>query len=63
MLHDAGRADSLARVAGFVERRTGKGGHRQLTRPETKQAIAVSVHTGEEVGTGLARRMMKEAGL
>ena len=63
MLHDAGRADSPARAAGFVERRTGKGGHRQLVHPETKRVIPVSVHTSQEVGTGLARRMMKEAGM
>ena len=51
------------RAAGFVERRTGKGSHRQLVHPETKKVITVSVHTRKEVGTGLAHRIMKEAGL
>ena len=30
---------------------------------ETKKVITVSVHTRKEVGTGLAHRIMKEAGL
>ena len=50
------------RAAGFVER-TGKASHRQLVHPETKKVITVSVHTSKQVGTGLAHRIMKEAGL
>ena len=51
------------RTAGFVEQRTGKGSHRQLVHTETKKVITVSVHTSKEVGTGLAHRIIKEAGL
>ena len=49
--------------AGFVERRTGKGSHRQFIHPRTRQVITVSVHTKKEVGRGLAARIVKEAGL
>ena len=51
------------KVAGFVEARTGKGSHRQLVHPKTGQIITVAVHTKKEVGTGLAARILKEAGL
>ncbi|PYR56803.1 MAG: hypothetical protein DMF91_21040 [Acidobacteria bacterium] len=50
------------KAAGFVERRTGKGSHRQFVHPDGR-VITVSVHTKKEVGTGLARRILKEAGL
>jgi predicted RNA binding protein YcfA (HicA-like mRNA interferase family) len=50
-------------VAGFVERRHGKGSHRQFVHPQSGRVITVSVHTKREVGTGLARRILKEAGL
>jgi len=50
-------------VAGFVEHRTGKGSHRQFIHPKTGRIITVSVHTKKEVGTGLAARILKEAGL
>lgn len=49
--------------AGFVELRSGKGSHRQLVHPQTGRVVTVSVHTKKEVGTGLARRILKEAGL
>ena len=49
--------------AGFVEQRTGKGSHRQFVNPTTGQVITVSVHSKKEVGTGLAARILKEAGL
>ena len=49
--------------AGFVEFRTSKGSHRQFVHPATNRVITVSVHTKREVGTGLARRILKEAGL
>jgi predicted RNA binding protein YcfA (HicA-like mRNA interferase family) len=45
-----------------VEHRAGKGS-RQLVHPKTKRVITVSVHTKKEVGTGLAQRILKEAGL
>jgi predicted RNA binding protein YcfA (HicA-like mRNA interferase family) len=51
------------KVAGYVEQRTGKGSHRQFVHPETKRVITVSVHTKKEVGTGLANRILREAGL
>ena len=51
------------KAAGFVEHRAGKGSHRQFVHPTTKKVITVSVHTKKEVGTGLAQRILKEAGL
>ena len=51
------------KAAGFKERRAGKGSHRQFIHPETKKIITVSIHTEKEVGTGLAHRILKEAGL
>ncbi len=51
------------KVAGFVEQRAGQGSHRQFVHPRTKRVITVSVHTKKEVGTGLAQRILKEAGL
>ena len=51
------------KAAGFVEHRRGKGSHRQFVHPERKTVITVSVHTKKEVGTGLAQRILKEAGL
>ncbi|MEW6271466.1 MAG: type II toxin-antitoxin system HicA family toxin [Thermodesulfobacteriota bacterium] len=51
------------KAAGYVEQRKGKGSHRQFVHPETKRVITVSVHTKKEVGTGLANRILREAGL
>jgi predicted RNA binding protein YcfA (HicA-like mRNA interferase family) len=51
------------RAAGFVEQRTGKGSHQQFIHPTRGTVITVAVHTKKEVGTGLARRILKEAGL
>jgi predicted RNA binding protein YcfA (HicA-like mRNA interferase family) len=50
------------KAAGFVERRHGKGSHRQFVHAESGRVITVAVHTKKEVGTGLARRILKEAG-
>jgi predicted RNA binding protein YcfA (HicA-like mRNA interferase family) len=50
------------KAAGFVEQRRGKGGHRQFIHPDGR-VITVAVHTKKEVGTGLARRILKEARL
>ena len=50
------------KVAGFIEQRTGKGS-RQFMNPTTKKVITVAVHTKREVGTGLAQRILKDAGL
>ena len=51
------------KAAGFVERRTGKGSHRQFVHATSGKVITVAVHTKKEVGTGLAYRILKEAGL
>ena len=51
------------RAAGFVEHRRGKGSHQQFIHRVTGQIITVAVHTKKEVGTGLAARILKEAGL
>jgi predicted RNA binding protein YcfA (HicA-like mRNA interferase family) len=50
------------KAAGYVEARTGKGSHQHFVHP-TKKPITVSVHTKKEVGTGLTRRILKDAGL
>jgi predicted RNA binding protein YcfA (HicA-like mRNA interferase family) len=49
-------------AAGFVEPRRGTGSHRQFVLPDNGQVITVSFHTTKKVGTGLARRILKEAG-
>jgi predicted RNA binding protein YcfA (HicA-like mRNA interferase family) len=46
-----------------VVQRTGKGSHRQFVHPGTGHIITVAVHTKKEVGSGLAHRILKEAGL
>ena len=51
------------KAAGFVEQRHGKGSHRQFVHIGSGRVITVSVHTKKEVGTGLAQRILKEAGL
>ena len=51
------------KTAGFVEHRRGKGSHRLFVHPASQKVITVSVHTKQEVGTGLAHRILKEAGL
>jgi predicted RNA binding protein YcfA (HicA-like mRNA interferase family) len=52
------------KAAGFVEQRRGKGSHRVSSCiPDNGQVVTVSVHTTKEVGAGLARRILKEAGL
>ena len=51
------------RAAGFIEQRRGKGSHRQMIHLDTGRVITVSIHTKKEVGTGLAARILKEAGL
>lgn len=51
------------KAAGYVERHTGKGSHRQFIHPATGHVITVAVHTMKEVGAELANRILKEAGL
>ena len=52
-----------AHRVGFVEHRSSKGSHRLFVHPANQKVITVSVHTKKEVGTGLAHRILKEAGL
>ncbi len=51
------------KAAGFVERRPGKGSHRQFIHPVTQKVITVAVHSKKEVGKGLEQRILKDAGL
>ena len=48
---------------GWRETRTGKGSHLLLTHPKRRAVIWVSRHTKKDVGTGLARRILKDAGV
>jgi mRNA interferase HicA len=51
------------RQHGFEELRTGKGSHRQFWNPASKRVVTVTVHTKKEVGSGLASRILKDAGI
>jgi predicted RNA binding protein YcfA (HicA-like mRNA interferase family) len=51
------------REHGFEELRTGKGSHRQFWNPTSRRIVTVTVHTKKEVGTGLANRILKDAGI
>jgi predicted RNA binding protein YcfA (HicA-like mRNA interferase family) len=53
----------LLKQHGFVELRGGKGSHRQFWNPASQKVITVSVHTKKEVGSGLANRILKDAGI
>jgi predicted RNA binding protein YcfA (HicA-like mRNA interferase family) len=53
----------LLKKAGYVAHRAGKGSHQHLIHPKTGKVITVSVHTKKEVGTGLAERIKKDAGI
>lgn len=48
---------------GFQALRTGKGSHQQFWNPTTKKVVTIAVHTKKEVGTGLANRILKDAGI
>lgn len=48
---------------GFEELRTGKGSHRQFWHSKTRKVVTVAVHTKKDVGTGLANRILKDAGI
>ena len=48
---------------GFQELKTGRGSHRQFWNPTTKKVVTVSVHTKKEAGTGLVKRILKDAGI
>lgn len=49
------------KAKGFVEDRQ-SGSHLTLWHEERKLSITVPVHTGCEIGRGLAVRLLKEAG-
>jgi predicted RNA binding protein YcfA (HicA-like mRNA interferase family) len=51
------------REHGFEELRTAKGSHRQFWHPTSRKIVTVTVHTKKEVGTGLANRILKDAGI
>ncbi len=51
------------REHGFEELRTGKGSHRQFWNSTSKKVVTVTVHTKKEVGSGLADRILKDAGI
>lgn len=48
---------------GFEELRTGKGSHQQFWNPASRKIVTIAVHTKKEVGTGLASRILKDAGI
>jgi len=49
--------------AGFRFHRTGSGSHYQLRHPHTGVVITVANHPSKEVGHGLARQILKDAGI
>lgn len=53
----------LLRAHGWREARTGKGSHLLLIHAERRAVIWVSRHTKKEVGAGLARQILKDAGI
>ena len=53
----------LLKKHGWRESRTGKGSHVLLTHPERQVVIWVSRHTKKDVGRGLARQILKDAGV
>jgi len=53
----------LLKAHGWREKRTGKGSYLLLTHPARHAVIWVSRHTKREVGRGLARQILKHAGI
>ena len=51
------------KAAGFEEQRSGKGSHRQFVHRKSGKVVTIAVHTKKEVGTGLANRILKDAGV
>ena len=49
------------KVAGFIEKRTGKGSHRLFVHPETRKEVWVTVH-GHDAGR-LGNRILRDAGV
>ena len=48
---------------GWSYERDGKGSHEIWSHPTKPGKITVSMHGAKEVGTGLAKSIMKDAGL
>lgn len=48
--------------AGFSEDRQ-KGSHLTLINPKTNRTVTVPVHTGVDIGKGLLKKIITEAGL
>ena len=53
----------LLKRHGWREERTGKGSHLRFCHPKRQTYIWVSRHTKHEVGRGLARQILKDAGI
>lgn len=53
----------LLKRHGWREARTGKGSHLMLIHPTRQSVIWVARHEAQEVGTGLARKILKDAGI
>ncbi len=53
----------LLQAHGWRETRTGKGSHLLMTHAGRRAVIWVSRHTKKEVGTGLARQILRDAGI
>jgi predicted RNA binding protein YcfA (HicA-like mRNA interferase family) len=53
----------LLKRHGWREARSGKGSHVLFTHSERQVVIWVSRHTKKEVGAGLARRILRDAGI
>lgn len=51
----------LLKAQGFVEDRQ-TGSHLALWHPERKIAVTIPMHTGTDIGRGLALRILKDAG-
>jgi predicted RNA binding protein YcfA (HicA-like mRNA interferase family) len=50
------------KAAGFIEVRSGKGGHLLLKHPTTGKEVWVAVHTKKDAGR-LGYRILREAGV
>jgi predicted RNA binding protein YcfA (HicA-like mRNA interferase family) len=53
----------LLKKHGWRESRTGKGSLLLLTHPEREVVIWISRHTRKDVGRGLGRQILKDAGV
>ena len=53
----------LLKKHGWRKSRIGKGNHVLLTHPDRHVVIWVSRHTKKDVGRGLARQILKDAGV